>query len=66
MSKRQQSTSFEPQRRGMLATMKASAEFVAWFRELLAYLRMPGATVIEHALIEFAKKSGFPKQPPPR
>jgi hypothetical protein len=50
----------------MIASLKGSEEFAAWFDELLEFLRIPTATAIEHGLICLAKERGFTKPPPKR
>lgn len=49
-----------------IASFKGSAEFDAWFRKLVDHLRMPAASVMENALIEFARSRNFPDPAPKR
>lgn len=52
--------------KGTVAAFKGSDEFIAWFGRLLVHARHSAAAVIEHALIDYAKKIGFEEPPPPR
>jgi hypothetical protein len=55
-----------PDARRVIASVRGSDEFEAWFAELAHFLRLPKTTLIEHALVEFAKTRGFKKLPPER
>jgi hypothetical protein len=55
-----------PDQRRVIASLKGSDEFEAWFAELGHFLRLPKTTLIEHALVEFARAKGFKKLPPER
>jgi hypothetical protein len=45
--------------------IKASPEWHAWFTRLAESSRMPGVTLIDRALTEWAQRDGF-AEPPPR
>jgi hypothetical protein len=46
--------------------IKASPEWHAWFTRLAESSRMPGVTLIDRALAEWAQRDGFGEQPPKR
>lgn len=48
-----------------LAVLKGGPEFQAWFRRLQAQARLPGALILDAALVEYARARGF-DDPPPR
>lgn len=48
-----------------LAVLKGGPEFQAWFRRLQTQTRLPGALILDAALVEFARARGF-EPPPPR
>jgi len=59
--------------RSLIAAVKGSAAFETWFAELLEYCRresgwstLPASSVIERALVAFAKTEGFEKEAPAR
>ena len=48
-----------------LAVLKGGPEFQAWFRRLQTQSRLPGALILDAAVIEYARARGF-DEPPPR
>jgi len=48
-----------------LAVLKGGPEFQAWFRRLQTQTRLPGALILDAALVEYARARGF-DEPPPR
>ena len=48
-----------------LAVLKGGPEFTSWFRRLQESTRLPGALILDAALVEFARAQGF-EPPPPR
>ena len=48
-----------------LAVLKGGPEFRAWFRRLQTQTRLPGALILDAALVEYARARGF-DEPPPR
>lgn len=55
-----------PGPRKVIAQLKASEEFGAWFDRMLVALRLPAPVVLEHALIAYAKAHGFDEPAPER
>ncbi len=53
-------------RRKIIAQLKASEEFGAWFERMLAAVRLPSPVFLEHAIIEHAKRLGFAEDAPER
>jgi hypothetical protein len=53
-----------PKRR--VVSFRCSDEFGDWFDELSAQVRIPPASVIELALIRWAKEQGYKPEPPVR
>ena len=47
-------------------TIKGTDEWRAWLEELADYLRTPTSTIVDHALVRYAKEMGFPKEAPKR
>jgi hypothetical protein len=54
----------EPKR--PIASFRGRAEFEAWFEGLKKHSRLAGATLIEHALIEYAERHGYEEAAPER
>ena len=48
-----------------LAVLKGGPEFQTWFRRLQMETRLPGALILDAALVEYARARGF-DEPPPR
>ncbi len=55
----------EPSNKPTLAVLKGGPEFQTWFRRLQTQTRLPGALILDAALVEYAKSRGF-DVPPPR
>lgn len=55
----------EPHRR-VIASFKGSDAFEAWMDRLMKHARLPVSTLLEHALIDYAKAHGFDEEPPER
>lgn len=53
-------------RRKMIAAFKGSPEFASWLDSLVKHCRMPTSSVIENALIEYARIRGFNDPAPER
>jgi hypothetical protein len=47
-------------------TIKGSEEWKGWFERFADFLRTPGSTVVDHALVSYAKEKGFKEEPPKR
>jgi hypothetical protein len=52
-----QTTKSKPRR--TVITIKGTDEWKAWFESFARFLRTPGSTVVDHALVPYAKESGF-------
>jgi hypothetical protein len=50
----------------MIAAFKGSPEFASWLDSLVKHCRMPTSSVIENALIEYARIRGFNDPAPER
>ena len=48
------------------ASIRGKPEFEAWFKKLGKFARHSNSSLIEHAVIEYAKNHGFPDPPPER
>ena len=46
-----------------LAVLKGGPEFTSWFRRLQTLTRLPGALILDAALVEFARARGFDDPP---
>ncbi|AGA26043.1 hypothetical protein Sinac_1665 [Singulisphaera acidiphila DSM 18658] len=53
-------------RRKTIAAFKGSEPFEEWFDGLVEHCRIPASSVIELALIVFAKQEGYEPEPPKR
>ncbi len=49
-----------------LASFKGSPEFAEWLDGLTAHARLTVSAIMEHALIDYAKKVGYDADPPER
>jgi hypothetical protein len=49
-----------------IASFRGKPEFEEWFEGLKKHSRLAGATLIEHALIEFAQNHGYDRPAPER
>lgn len=54
-----------PPRRPVL-TIKGTEEWKGWLERLAKHLRMPTSTLVDHALVRYAKEMGFTEEPPER
>jgi hypothetical protein len=52
--------------RKTVVTIKGTEDWRSWLEEFSKHLRTPVSTVVDHALIEYAKTKGFDKAPPER
>ena len=55
-----------PQPKRPIASFRGKPEFEQWFEGLKKHSRLAGATLIEHALIEYAERHGYEATPPER
>jgi len=56
----------EPGPRRTVLTIKGTDEWRAWLEELGQFLRTPTSTIVDHALVEYARAKGFKKDAPLR
>jgi hypothetical protein len=49
-----------------IASFRGSKAFALWFEGLVEHCRFPASSVIEKALIAYAKSEGFDEEPPRR
>lgn len=49
-----------------IVVLKGSAAYRDWLGRLTEYSRMPGAVLIDRALMEWAERNGFNEKPPHR
>jgi hypothetical protein len=54
----------EPKR--TVLTIKGSEEWKGWFERFADFLRTPGSTVVDHALVRYAREMGFKEEAPKR
>ena len=47
-------------------TIKGSEEWKAWLERFAEFLRTPASTVVDHALVRYAKETGFKEDAPIR
>jgi hypothetical protein len=52
--------------RKTVLTIKGTDEWRAWLEELGDHLRTPTSTIVDHALVRYAKEMGFDKEAPKR
>ena len=52
--------------RAAVLTIKGTAAWKEWLKELSAYARTPTSTIVDHALIDYARAKGFKKEAPER
>jgi hypothetical protein len=55
-----------PGPRKTVLTIKGTDEWRAWLERLGGHLRMPASTLVDIALVEFAKSKGFEEVAPKR
>jgi hypothetical protein len=56
----------EPGPRRTVLTIKGTEEWRAWLEGLGVHLRTPTSTIVDHALVRYAKEMGYTKEAPPR
>ena len=56
----------EPGPRRTVLTIKGTDEWRRWLEELSDFLRTPTSTIVDHALVRYAKEMGFTKEAPKR
>jgi hypothetical protein len=64
MAKKAASKSSPPRR--VVVQLKGTDEWKAWLEDLSKHLRMPISSVVDNALVSYAKAQGFVKSPPER
>lgn len=52
--------------RRTVLTIKGTEAWRLWLEELGKHLRTPTSTVVDHALVRYAKEMGFSKEAPER
>lgn len=52
--------------RRTVLTIKGTDEWRTWLEELAEFLRTPTSTLVDHALVDYAKAKGFKKEAPLR
>jgi hypothetical protein len=66
MAKKAAKPAAKPQRRPTVLTIKGTEPWKAWFERFCEFLRTPGSTVVDHALVRYAKEMGFTEDAPLR
>jgi hypothetical protein len=56
----------KPGPRKTVLTIKGTDEWSLWLDELGDHLRTPISTVVDHAIVRYAKEMGFAKEAPKR
>jgi hypothetical protein len=56
----------EPGPRRTVLTIKGTDEWREWLEGLGEFLRTPTSTVVDHALVRYAKEVGYDKEAPRR
>lgn len=56
----------EPAIRRAVLQMKGTDEWKAWLDDLAKFLRMPTSSIVDNALVDYAKAKGFTKAAPER
>lgn len=59
-------TPAQPGPRSTVLTIKGTDEWKAWLNGLSDFLRIPTSTVVDLALVQYAKTEGYTEQPPKR
>jgi hypothetical protein len=59
-------TKAEPGPRRTVLTIKGTEEWRSWLERLAAYVRTPASTIVDHALIKYAREAGFKEEAPVR
>ena len=52
--------------RRTVLTIKGTDEWREWLERLGKHLRTPASTIVDHALVRYAKEMGFKEEPPER
>jgi hypothetical protein len=55
-----------PAQKPQVISMRGNLEWRAWLNELADHAHMPASTLIDQALIRFAREAGFQKPMPKR
>ncbi len=55
-----------PGPRRTVLTIKGTEEWRVWLEQLGEHLRTPTSTIVDHALVRYAKEVGFGKEAPKR
>jgi hypothetical protein len=61
-----QAKALEPGPRRTVLTIKGTDEWRTWLEELSRFLRTPTSTLVDHALVRYAKEMGFEREAPER
>jgi hypothetical protein len=64
--KRSEPPQVEPGPRKVVLQMKGTDAWKEWLEQLAKHLRTPTSTVVDHALVRYAKEMGFNIEPPER
>jgi hypothetical protein len=56
----------EPGPRRVVLQMKGTDDWKGWLDRLSKFLRTPTSTIVDHALIRYAKEMGFKEEAPER
>lgn len=52
--------------RRTVLTIKGTDQWKGWLERLGKHLRTPTSTIVDHALVRYAKEMGFEESPPER
>jgi hypothetical protein len=66
MGKKKASKPKPSEPRQTVLTIKGTEEWKDWLNELSNFLRIPTSTIVDLALVKYAKDVGFTKEPPKR
>jgi hypothetical protein len=66
MAKKKAAVGGGPGVRRTVITIKGTEDWKAWLERLSKYLRTPTSTIVDHALVKYAKDQGFGEPPPER
>jgi hypothetical protein len=66
MAKNKTPSAARPAPRRTVLTIKGTEEWKDWLERLSKYLRTPTSTIVDHALLKYAKDQGFNEAPPDR
>jgi ribosomal protein L16 Arg81 hydroxylase len=56
----------EPGPRRTVLTIKGTEAWSQWLNRLADHVRLPASTMVDHALIRYAKEMGFSEEAPKR